>query len=37
VVLAQCLLRDAASPLYNEDAEYLLPRALARVIGALEP
>jgi hypothetical protein len=37
VVLAAHLLRDAASPLYNENAELLLPRALTRVLSALEP
>lgn len=37
ILLTQALLRDCASPLYAEDAELLLPRALARVAGALEP
>jgi len=31
------LLRDGGSPLYAEDAALLLPRALTRVLGALEP
>jgi len=37
VLLTRALLRDASSPLYDEDAELLLPRALRRVLGALEP
>jgi hypothetical protein len=37
VLLVHSLLRDGGSPLYAEDAELLLPRALARVLGALEP
>jgi len=37
IVLATSLLRDAASPLYNDGAELLLPRALTRVLSALEP
>jgi hypothetical protein len=37
VLLAYSLLRDASSPLYTEDAAVLLPRALTRVLGALEP
>jgi hypothetical protein len=37
VLLAQRLLRDADSPLYNDEGEHLLPRALARVLHALEP
>jgi hypothetical protein len=37
VLLARSLLRDGGSPLYAEDAELLLPRALTRVLGALEP
>jgi len=37
VLLLRSLLRDGCSPLYTEDAELLLPRALMRVLGALEP
>jgi len=37
VLLLRSLLRDGGSPLYAEDAELLLPRALTRVLGALEP
>lgn len=37
VLLVRSLLRDAGSPLYAEDAELLLPRAVTRVLGALEP
>jgi hypothetical protein len=37
ILLARALLRDGSSPLYAEDAALLLPRALARVRGALEP
>jgi hypothetical protein len=37
ILLAQGLLRDAASPLYAEDADTLLAPALRRVTGALEP
>ncbi|MES1247234.1 MAG: hypothetical protein ABUS54_06140 [Actinomycetota bacterium] len=37
VLLTLALLRDGASPLYSDQAELLLPRALARVLGALEP
>jgi hypothetical protein len=37
VLLVRSLLREGGSPLYAEDAELLLPRALARVLGALEP
>jgi hypothetical protein len=37
VLLARGLLRDVDSPLYNDGADLLLPRALTRVIGALEP
>ena len=37
ILLTRALLRDASSPLYDEDAELLLPRALRRVLGALEP
>src|SRR4029077_1783441 len=37
ILLAQALLRDAASPLYAEEADTLLAPALRRVTGALEP
>jgi len=37
VLLVRSLLHDGGSPLYAEDAELLLPRALTRVLGALEP
>jgi hypothetical protein len=37
VLLTQALLRDGASPLYSDQAELLLPRTLARILGALEP
>jgi hypothetical protein len=37
ILLAQGLLRDAASPLYADDADTLLAPALRRVTGALEP
>jgi hypothetical protein len=37
VLLVRSLLSDGGSPLYAEDAELLLPRALTRVLGALEP
>jgi hypothetical protein len=37
MVLAANLLRDASSPLYDERADLILPRALTRVLGALEP
>lgn len=37
VLLARGLLRDPASPLYNEGADLLLPRALTRILSALEP
>jgi hypothetical protein len=37
ILLAQGLLRDAASPLYSDDADTLLAPALRRVTGALEP
>lgn len=37
VLLARALLRDTSSPLYAEEAEVLLPRALTRVLGALDP
>jgi hypothetical protein len=37
MLLAESLLCSAASPLYHDDADRLLPRALSRVLGALEP
>jgi hypothetical protein len=37
VLLLRGLLRDGASPLYNEGADLLLPRALTRILSALEP
>jgi hypothetical protein len=37
VLLTRALLREAGSPLYNEQAGELLPRALSRALGALEP
>ena len=37
VLLAQALLRDAASPLYSEETEHLLAPTLRRMLGALEP
>jgi hypothetical protein len=37
VLLAEDLLRSPGSPLYHDDAGRLLPRALSRVLGALEP
>jgi len=37
VLLARQLLRDPGSPLFSDDSEHLLPRALERVLGALEP
>ncbi len=37
MVLASNLLRDASSPLYDGRADLLLPRALTRVLSALEP
>jgi hypothetical protein len=36
ILLAESLLRSEASPLYHDDADTLLPRALSRVLGALE-
>ncbi|MGZ4289990.1 MAG: hypothetical protein ACXVQZ_05170 [Gaiellaceae bacterium] len=36
VLLARQLLRDPGSPLFSDEAEHLLPRALTRVLGALE-
>lgn len=37
VLITQSLLRDGGSPLYAEDGAPLLPRALTRALGALEP
>ena len=37
VLLVRSLLHDGGSPLYAEDAGLVLPRALTRVLGALEP
>jgi len=37
ILLARSLLREASSPLYADDADVVLPRALRRVLGALEP
>ncbi|MDX6486444.1 MAG: hypothetical protein QOF43_1597 [Gaiellaceae bacterium] len=37
MLMARGLLRDPASPLYSDSAELLLPRALDRALGALEP
>jgi len=37
MLLAAELLRSGGSPLYSDGADVLLPRALTRVIGALEP
>ena len=37
VLLAQTLLRDAASPLYTDDPELSIARMVRRVLGALEP
>jgi hypothetical protein len=36
VLLARQLLRDPGSPLFSDEAEHQLPRALKRVLGALE-
>jgi hypothetical protein len=36
VLLARQLLRDPGSPLFSDESEHLLPRALQRVLGALE-
>jgi hypothetical protein len=36
VLLARQLLRDPGSPLFSDESEHLLPRALRRVLGALE-
>ena len=36
VLLARQLLRDPGSPLWSDESEHLLPRALKRVLGALE-
>jgi hypothetical protein len=37
MLLAASFLRGAGSPLYSDGADLLLPRALTRVLGALEP
>lgn len=37
ILLTRALLRDGCGPLYSDQAELLLPRALQRVVGALEP
>ena len=37
MLLADGLFHDAGSPLYSESADAVLPRALTRVLGALEP
>jgi hypothetical protein len=36
VLLARQLLRDPGSPLFSDESEHQLPRALKRVLGALE-
>jgi len=36
VLLARQLLRDPGSPLFSDEAEHQLPRAIKRVLGALE-
>jgi hypothetical protein len=36
VLLARQLLRDPGSPLFSDESEHLLPRAIKRVLGALE-
>lgn len=36
VLLARQLLRDPGSPLFSDESEHQLPRALTRVLGALE-
>jgi hypothetical protein len=36
ILLACQLLRDPGSPLFSDESEHLLPRALKRVLGALE-
>lgn len=36
VLLARQLLRDPGSPLWSDESEHQLPRALKRVLGALE-
>ncbi len=36
VLLARQLLRDPGSPLFSDESEHLLQRALKRVLGALE-
>jgi hypothetical protein len=37
VLLLRSLLHDGGSPLYDENAGFLLPRALHRILSALEP
>jgi hypothetical protein len=37
VLLARQLLRDPGSPLWSDESEHQLGRALERVLGALEP
>ena len=37
MLLAASLLRGPGSPLYSDGPDVLLPRALTRVLGALEP
>lgn len=37
VLLAEDLLRSPSSPLFNDASPAVLPRVLARVLGALEP
>ena len=37
VLLARAFLRNPDSPLYNDGVDLLLPRALTRILGALEP
>jgi hypothetical protein len=37
IILARTLLCDAASPLYSDDPDQSLARAVRRVLGALEP
>jgi hypothetical protein len=36
VLLARQLLRDPGSPLFSDESEHQLPRAIKRVLGALE-
>jgi hypothetical protein len=37
VLLARQLLRDPGSPLWSDESEHQLRRAVERVLGALEP